>query len=44
MLFESIKKNKVLVYDNLLNGEEIKSIKKNIFDPYFPWYLIQTKD
>jgi len=44
MLFESIKKNKVLVYDNLLNGEEIKSIKENIFDPYFPWYLIQTRD
>ena len=44
MLFESIKKNEVLIYDNLLNSEEIKSIKENIFDPYFPWYLIQTKD
>ena len=44
MLFESIKKNKILIYDNLLNNEEIQSIKKNIFDSNFPWYLIQTKD
>ena len=44
MLFESIKKNEILIYDNLLNSEEIKSIKENIFDPHFPWYLIQTKD
>jgi len=44
MLFESIKKNEILIYDNLLNSEEIESIKENIFDPHFPWYLIQTKD
>ena len=35
---------KILIYDNLLNNEEIQSIKKNIFDSNFPWYLIQTKD
>jgi len=43
MLFKELQKKDFVVYDNLILKKYQNTISKTLLDPYFPWYLINSR-
>mgnify|MGYP003671431822 CR=1 FL=1 len=41
MLLNRLEKEQYIIVDNLFTKKDQRVIKNNLFDPFFPWYLIE---
>ena len=44
MLLNKLEKEQYIIIDNLFTKKDQKVIKDNLFDPFFPWYLIEHRN
>ena len=44
MLLSKLEKEQYIIIDNLFTKKDQKVIKDNLFDPFFPWYLIEHRN
>ena len=44
MLLNRLEKEQYIIVDNLFTKKDQRVIKDNLFDPFFPWYLIEHRN